>query len=200
MSRVHYLKCSCQQCGEHIEFPEDGLGMTILCPHCGNQTRLVAEKVPVSPQKKILLTISILAIVCVLATAGAVLYLSKKLTTESPGSSTTPASTATTESPSPAPLPPGFTVMNDFQVSKVTLKKTEGTSLVYAMGTVKNDTNRQRFGVKVQLDLLDDQDQKIGSTSDYIQVMEPRKEWRFRALLTNPKAASARLVAVEEQK
>src|SRR5581483_8977994 len=41
MSRIQYLKCSCQQCGEHIEFPADGLGMSILCPHCGRQTRLI---------------------------------------------------------------------------------------------------------------------------------------------------------------
>ena len=55
MSRIHYLKCSCQQCGEHIEFPSDGLGMKILCPHCGGQTQLVSEKVPLSPQKKIII-------------------------------------------------------------------------------------------------------------------------------------------------
>jgi len=54
--------------------------------------------------------------------------------------------------------------------------------------------------VKVTLDLLDDQDQKIGNASDYTQVIEPHSEWHFKALLTNPKAAHAKVTAVEEQK
>ena len=65
---------------------------------------------------------------------------------------------------------------------------------------VKNDTTRQRFGVKIELDLLDGQDDKIGSTSDYIEVMEPHKEWQFKALLTDPKTVTAKLINIEEQK
>jgi hypothetical protein len=53
--------------------------------------------------------------------------------------------------------------------------------LVYAVGTVKNDTARQRFGVKIELDLIDAQDNKIGSASDYIEVLEPGKEWQFNS-------------------
>ena len=68
------------------------------------------------------------------------------------------------------------------------------------MGTVKNNSDRQRFGVKIELDLLDAQDNKIGTTSDYIAILEPHKNWQFRALLTQPKAVKANVAKIEEQK
>jgi len=97
-------------------------------------------------------------------------------------------------------IPKAFTELNDFKTSRITLKKNEYGGLVYAVGTVKNDTTRQRFGVKIELDLLDDQDAKIGDTSDYIAVLEPQTEWHFKALLTNPKAVKASLTTIEEEK
>jgi hypothetical protein len=35
-----YVICSCNSCDGHIEFPEDGVGQTIPCPHCGLDTTL----------------------------------------------------------------------------------------------------------------------------------------------------------------
>src|SRR5215475_3478202 len=35
-----YFKCSCQKCGKHIEFPSNGAGMAVQCPHCGKETVL----------------------------------------------------------------------------------------------------------------------------------------------------------------
>ncbi len=29
-----YSKCACGLCGQHLEFPTDGAGMTIICPAC----------------------------------------------------------------------------------------------------------------------------------------------------------------------
>ena len=199
MSRTHYLKCACQQCGEHIEFPADGLGMKILCPHCGGQTQLISEKVPLSPQKKIILAIAIIAVIVIIGLAATAFFVLKKMPSDNV---TVPATVPTAPAPAPPAeaLPPGYTAMNDFQVSPVTLKKSEGSSLVYAVGTVKNNTSRQRFGVKIHLDMLDNQGQSLGDTSDYISVLEPHKDWSFKALLTNPKAAAVKLTEVEEQK
>jgi MoxR-like ATPase len=39
-------KCLCQQCSQHIEFPEDMAGQEIQCPACGSRTKL-AEPAPV---------------------------------------------------------------------------------------------------------------------------------------------------------
>src|SRR5262249_41882433 len=47
MDQSGFLKCSCQKCGGHIEFPAEGAGLTIPCPHCGAQTALVSK--PFSP-------------------------------------------------------------------------------------------------------------------------------------------------------
>jgi hypothetical protein len=82
----------------------------------------------------------------------------------------------------------------------VTLQKTEGSALIYAVGTVRNNSDRQRFGVRIELDLLDNQDRKIGTAGDYIAVLEPHKDWQFRALLTQHKAVKANVAKIEEQK
>ena len=89
--------------------------------------------------------------------------------------------------------------VDDFKVSKITLQKTPGSSLVYAIGTVRNDSDSQRFGVRIELDLLDAAGRKIGSTKDYVKVIEPRREWRFRALVLAPKTASVKLGQIKEE-
>jgi hypothetical protein len=53
--------------------------------------------------------------------------------------------------------------------------------------------------VKVELDVLDAQGDKLGSATDYTQVMEPGKEWKFKALVTDRKAAAAKLIDIKEQ-
>ncbi len=90
--------------------------------------------------------------------------------------------------------------LNDFNVGAVKLKKTDGSSLVYAVGTIANDSDRQRFGVRITLDLLDADENKIGTASDYVSVIEPHKNWQFKALLTQPKVAIAKPAYIEEEK
>src|SRR5258706_738107 len=40
MSQIKHLKGNCSHCSGPIEFPADALGMTVDCPHCGQQTEL----------------------------------------------------------------------------------------------------------------------------------------------------------------
>jgi len=89
--------------------------------------------------------------------------------------------------------------IDDLKVSPIVLRKTSGSSLVYAIGTVRNESDQQRFGVTVELDLLDPAGKKIGTAKDYAKVIEPRKDWRFRALVVAPKTASAKLAKIREQ-
>lgn len=35
-----FLKCPCDNCGTHIEFPAESIGQTVTCPSCGMQTVL----------------------------------------------------------------------------------------------------------------------------------------------------------------
>ncbi len=43
MKAADFLKCSCTQCGEHIEFPREALGAEVTCPHCQQPTPLVED-------------------------------------------------------------------------------------------------------------------------------------------------------------
>ena len=85
-----------------------------------------------------------------------------------------------------------------FRVSAVTLEKTPGSSLVYAVGSIHNEANRRRFGVKVEIEVLDATGGKIGTASDYQQALEPKAEWNFKALVLESNAATARIVAIKE--
>jgi hypothetical protein len=87
-----------------------------------------------------------------------------------------------------------------FHVSPITIEKTAGTSLRHAVGTLTNDSDRQRFGVQIQLDLFNESGQKIDSTKDYQQVIEPKAEWKFNAPVMTPKATSVKATSVTEQK
>ena len=44
MSAPGMHKCSCQSCGEHLEYPPDFEGTTVACPHCGQGTELHQPK------------------------------------------------------------------------------------------------------------------------------------------------------------
>jgi hypothetical protein len=37
-----FLKCACENCGEHISFPLEGISRRITCPHCAAKTTLRA--------------------------------------------------------------------------------------------------------------------------------------------------------------
>ena len=39
-------KCSCSHCGTHLEFPLEGAGTIINCPHCGKPTELTLSAPP----------------------------------------------------------------------------------------------------------------------------------------------------------
>ena len=169
----------------------------VECPHCGGQTTLLpgppADAVtpgnsPVAPKRKIPVVLGAVVLIGFLAAAGVTLRWFKQPEAIPPvPRQTTP----------PAPAPEDNDLL---QAGPVTLQKTEGSALIYAMGTIRNNSNRQRFGVKIELDLLDGQDQKIGTAGDYIAILEPHKDWQFRALLTQPKAVKVQVAKIVEQK
>ncbi len=212
MEESGFLKCSCQKCGGHIEFPAAGIGRTIPCPHCGAQTTLISDvsapKAPVvnKKSKKGLLFRAGVVLILVAGVVAAVFLTHEPreeiavtpTTPQTPSAPSVPPTPAPPTRPPPKP-PPAKDVTNDFHIGKISLEKTPGSGLVYAVGTVKNTLDQQRFGVKIELNLFNEQDQNIGTVSDYLQVMEPHKEWQFKALLTQPKAVKARFAGIEEQ-
>jgi hypothetical protein len=194
-----HSKCNCQRCGGHIEFPSEGVGVWIRCPHCGEKTQLggVASNPGASPVGKKKSTAWIWILVCVLLVAGtgAGLFILRRVPITQPArlpAKTQPANLT----PVPEPEPD---LWKGFKPSPVTLDKSPKSRLVYATGTIRNDTDKQRFGVKVALDVLDAQGEKLGTTSDYIQFIDAHKEWTFKALVAFPKAATAKVASITEE-
>jgi hypothetical protein len=178
----NFAKCDCQHCGGHIEFPIQGVGRKISCPHC-NEPTLLTRIAPVEigggrvARKRIYLTLAFFACL-VAASVGAYFYVNTR-----------------NSEPTTAP-PPG---PHGLKASKVSLDNSGNASLIYAIGTLTNETTRQRFGVKIQLDVLDAHKNKIGSATDYTDLIEPGKEWKFRAMVTDKNAKAAKLASVKEQ-
>ena len=106
------------------------------------------------------------------------------------------AATAPTNSIAPQKAPKSI---GDLKVGPITLEKSKGSSLVYAVGVLRNDSGHQRFGVNLELELTDARGNKAGTAKDYRAVLEPRQEWRFRALVLDSKAVSARVAAIREE-
>ncbi len=202
MNQTKYLKGECQHCHGHIEFPAESAGLTIDCPHCGKQTELLLalpKDEPTIPRATIIYTV-IAVIILAAGLAGAMIALKmaqrkvghKKEEVVAQG----PLVTATNAVPdADDPI-----VQAGFQVSPITIEKTKGSSLVYAVGTLTNAADRQRFGVKILFDLFDESGQKVGVAKDYQQVIEPKGEWKFRALVVASKTMSAKVASVTEEK
>ena len=199
-----YAKCACQQCGGHIEFPSNAAGQNICCPHCDKPTLLFLTQT--APKRNNL--VFALAACALLAAAGggAYIYFAGKKSPEvvTPSASIVEPSNTSSIGPAPAPLPPPKPKpppdpWHGLKPSGVTLEKTGDGRLVYAIGTLTNATTRQRFGVKVTFDVLNEPGEKIGSATDYTDVIEPVKVWKFRARVTDKNASAAKLTNVKEQ-
>jgi hypothetical protein len=206
-----FAKCSCQHCGGHIEFPIEGAGQKISCPHCNWPTLLsLTQTAPVeigggrAVRKRIYLAFAIAACVLAAAAGGAYFYLNFRnsqqevgapMRTDQPSNAASVA-TAPVSPPKRKPPPDPW---HGLKAGKVTLERKDDSQLVYAIGTLTNDSTRQRFGVKVELDVLDAHRLKLGSATDYTEVIEPGKEWKFRALVTAKTAMAAKLTNVKEQ-
>jgi hypothetical protein len=199
MSVSKHLNGECQHCGENIEFPAEAVGTTTHCPHCGQVTELllaVPETESSLPTRAIVYTV----IATVILAGGLIgtqvaLNRARRLLGHQTDAPAPPA-----PKPAAAPAPAGPAPKDGLQVSSITLEKTAGSSVVYAVGTVRNETDRRRFGVRVECDLFDGTGKKVGSAKDYQQVLGAKAEWQFRArvLATNP--VSAKLASVTEDR
>jgi hypothetical protein len=206
MSNCHFTKGECSQCAGHLEFPADAAGQTIECPHCGQPTELVAS---VSANKtgsfrRFWLGAGIGIFLVMAAVAAIFLFTKRSGTPGVPETSASPAVQSNAQdnlavSTVARTNPPVEATTNDFVLLPFKLEKAPGSSLVYVTGTIRNLSSRQRFGVKVAFALFDTNDAALGYATDYQPVLEPNGDWRFKALVMESKAASARLNFIAEE-
>jgi len=203
MNRTKQLKGECQHCGGHIEFLADQIGMIVPCPHCGQETELMLAQPPEQsdvPRRAIIWT-AVAVIILGLGLAGAVIALRRaqrwaEQQKHQAGAKAVDASAQPNAPPTPEDT--NAATQGEIAASAVTLEKAPGTSLVYAFGTITNTFSRQRFGLKVELELLDGSGKRIGTATDYKQVLEPGAQWQFKALVVDSKATTARIASIKE--
>jgi hypothetical protein len=201
MNQTKYLKGECQHCHGHIEFPAESAGLTINCPHCGKPTELLLalpKDEPTVPLATIIYTI-VAVVILVAGLIGAIvaLKMAQRKVAHKKNGVVTQAPIIPTNA---APEPEDPIAQAGFRVSPVAIENTAGTSLRHAVGTLTNTSDSQRFGVKIQFDLFDDSGQKIDTTKDYQQVIEPKGEWKFHAPVMTAKATAAKATSVTEEK
>jgi hypothetical protein len=203
-----YSKCHCKNCGGRIEFPSEGAGRTVPCPHCNWPTLLVPDvKAPAAAKKGgkgFYRIFAVAATVAIISGAGFYRYWyqpnhQRGLTPLlSPDEQTNGEAGATTNSTAPAvpAVPPD--PWNGLMAGPITLEKVGDGNLIYAIGKLTNASDHQRFGVKVELDVFDAGKQKVGTATDYTLSIDPGKAWKFKALVTDRAAATAKLTSVKE--
>lgn len=205
MNRTKYLKGACQHCGGHIEYPAEHIGMTVACPHCQQETELLllAPPAEATVPRRALVWTAIAVVTLGLGLGGALVALKRaqRWAEQQKRAAATPAAAPVAEAQTNAPAVGEETnspASDGLTASTVSLEKTPGSSLVYAVGTLKNTTSRRRFGVKVELELSDAAGQKLGTASDYRQVLDPGAQWQFKALVMESKTAAASIAAIKE--
>jgi len=179
-----------------MEFEAEATGTTATCPQCGQLTELLLTLPPAagSSIRTKAIVFTVIALVILLAGLGGALWALKRAQRIS-------SRQQAVSSEAGQPLPPNAVdsfASSGFRVSLVALEKGEGSSIVHAVGTIANTTSRQRFGVRVELELLDANGKKVGNATDYRATLEPRVEWRFRALVVAKNAVAARVGAIKE--
>lgn len=213
MSAAEFLKGPCQHCGNSIEFPTDGIGQTTACPHCGQATELQPDVATTSdiarPTKKSSTAVIGIVVVVLVATGGVIAFKSLRQPGDTSASATaTPAAEQVTASTketnriaeaAPSTKTSAPKSLADLKTGAIAFEKAKGSSLVYAVGVLRNESDHQRFGVNIELELTDARGNKVGTAKDYRAVIEPRQEWRFRALVLDSKATTATVSAIREE-
>ena len=147
MQPESYLRCPCKNCGGNVEFPEEGIGQSIACPHCGEETELVRCVVTSfkknSPRKRTLLFAGLIPLA--LAAAIAFGFFAAR---QQPEPATKPVETASETQAEDVPTSINLgkspaSAWNDLKPGKVTLEKA-GSRLIYAVGAIRNESDRQR--------------------------------------------------------
>ena len=170
--------------------------MTVECPHCHQQTELR----PVKQASRNISRLLIFTVLGIGVTVAALVFLKME---KGPKPMISPSvSPQSNAAPPVAPEPQRPKSLQDLKLQgNVSLEQAKAVSrLAYAMGTLKNDSDHQRYGVKVDLDLFDQAGNKLPTqANDYVQTLEPHKNWSFRALVLDAKAVTAKVAAITEE-
>jgi rRNA maturation protein Nop10 len=190
--KIKNLRGECQHCGGVIEFHAEHAGGTADCPHCGQATELflatpAEESSPLGKKPVFFFIIAALILLGGLVATNYAFKRAKRMKA---------AQQIQAQPANTSPADPF--AANGFRVSTAIISKADGSTITHATGSIVNTSNRQRFGVRVELELQDAAGAKVGSASDYQKVMEVGATWSFRALVVEKNAAAAKIISVTE--
>jgi hypothetical protein len=151
-------------------------------------------------RKKAFLWFTVAAIAVIAAGGGAYWYFAPRHAGGPAGQSSTIANPAPkTNPPAPVVPEPPPDPWHGLVAGLIALEKSKEGNLIYAVGKLRNTSDHQRFGVKVELDVFDAAHKKVGTATDYTPSIDAGKEWKFKALVVDRTATSATLVSVKEE-
>ena len=204
-----FAKCACESCGGRIEFPVELDGTNIECPHCHFNTTLSRPGAkPPQAKSNLALTIGLPILALAVLAFGAWQFYLKRQLAPATMASEQPAGVLTSNqlksnlvasvpptNANPAPRP---VVWHGLESGPVTIEKAHEGNLTYAVGKLRNTSDKEKFGVKVIVNLFDESGARLGSASDYASSIEAGKEWRFRALVVDHGAVKGEISDVTE--
>jgi len=192
------LPGECQHCGGPLVFPADEIGTTSVCRHCGQPTELRLALPPGtgSSGRAKAVGFTVILLVILLGGLGGAIWALKRAQRMS---ARLQAARAGSVSPMVSQSADAFAAAG-FRVGPVRLEKASGSATGHAVGTIANLLNRQRLGVRVELDLLDARGDQVGVATDYQPALKPNAEWQFRAMVSEKQAVAARIVAIKENR
>ena len=74
--------------------------------------------------------------------------------------------------------------------------QTEEFGIRYIGGTIRNNTDKTYSYVQVQINLYDNSGAQVGSTLANINNLEPHATWRFKAIVLEDSAKTAKVKAI----
>ncbi len=198
MTRPSHFKCECHHCHGHLECPAEAAGQVIACPHCGKPTALpgLAQPPKSSGAAKIIIAVSVVIGLVLAVAVWSTRHTAQtaRLRQEAEAAAQLAAQQAAeAEARAKDPF-----AQAGWKVSAIALEKSPGSTIIHATGTLINETDRRRFGVRIKLDLFNVVEQKIGGANDYQAALEPHSRWQFSALVVNAQTVAAKVAAVEE--
>ena len=89
----------------------------------------------------------------------------------------------------------------DIEMINPAWSKAKEGNVHFISGTIVNNSSKYRFlGVKVEFELLDKAGNPLGKTIDQLGILEPKKNWVFRAVAIDPDATNFKFVGLTASK
>ena len=158
-----------------------------LCKHCKSEIPKDAKICPVCRKKQgPKIWQIVLAAFIILAVLGAILPKSETPQTSPEGNTSSQAVTQESKAEEKK---------EDFTISETTVE--EDTFSYYIVGTVTNNTNKEKGYMQITFNLYDAEDNLIGTAIDNVNNLKPGGTWKFKAMALVDKNEIARYELAE---